>query len=146
MKALSIYQPWATLIVLGAKRVETRCWHTGYRGRMVIHASRTFNQAARELCRREPFASLLRQGGVIYPHQLPRGAVLGAVDLVECQRAPDVAAALPDLEWRLGDYRPGRWAWRLENAVPFAMPIPYRGRLGLFDVPDEVCWSGIPLP
>ena len=39
MKAISLLQPWATLVSIGAKRVETRSWRTDYRGPIAIHAS-----------------------------------------------------------------------------------------------------------
>ena len=40
MKALTLYDPWATLVVLGEKQFETRRWLTNYRGRLAIHTSR----------------------------------------------------------------------------------------------------------
>lgn len=40
MKALSLWQPWATLIANGAKQIETRSWSTSYRGPILIHAAK----------------------------------------------------------------------------------------------------------
>jgi hypothetical protein len=55
MKALSVIQPWATLLVCGAKRLETRSWKTSYRGSLLIVASRKFPEDCRRLCSIEPF-------------------------------------------------------------------------------------------
>ena len=41
MKVLSLWQPWATLMAIGAKKIETRHWYTRYRGPLVIHAAKT---------------------------------------------------------------------------------------------------------
>lgn len=41
MKALTVHQPWATLIAIGAKRLETRSWSTSYRGPLAIHAAKS---------------------------------------------------------------------------------------------------------
>ena len=49
MKAISIHQPWASLIAFGEKRFETRSWKTDYRGPLLIHASRTFINVPPEL-------------------------------------------------------------------------------------------------
>lgn len=46
MKALSLTQPWASLVAIGAKRIETRSWSTSYRGLVAIHASKRFPDEA----------------------------------------------------------------------------------------------------
>ena len=48
MKALTLTQPWASLMELGQKEVETRSWYTGYRGELVIHAAKGFPKWAKE--------------------------------------------------------------------------------------------------
>ena len=40
MRAISLHQPWATLVAIGAKKIETRHWATDYRGELLIHAAR----------------------------------------------------------------------------------------------------------
>jgi activating signal cointegrator 1 len=139
MKALSLYQPFATLVVLGKKRCETRGWHTEYRGPLLIHASRTFPEAARELCRREPVRRLLTDAGIRDSSDLRRGALLGTVHVRNCVPAEEVdVSALRDLEQTLGDFGPGRWIWVLEQAARLVQPLPYLGRPGVFDVPDDL--------
>jgi hypothetical protein len=137
MKALSLSQPWASLLMLGVKRLETRCWHTSHRGPLLIHASKNFSRAARLLCLQEPGRAALAAAGVANCRQLPVGAVLGVVELVDCVRVED-APAVPAEELPLGDFSPGRWLWRVARPRLLAMPLPYRGRLGLFDIPDSL--------
>ena len=50
MKALSLTQSWATLVTIGAKKLETRSWPTYYRGPLLIHAAKGFPPAARAIC------------------------------------------------------------------------------------------------
>lgn len=63
MKALTLTQPWATLIALGAKTIETRSWATTYRGPLAIHAATGYGKggmkAHKALCGEEPFCSVL---------------------------------------------------------------------------------------
>lgn len=64
MKALSLYQPWATPVVAGFKRLETRSWRTDYTGRLLIHAAKAWTSAQRELCGTAPFFEALAK---LYP-------------------------------------------------------------------------------
>ena len=126
MKAVTLIQPVATLVVLGACRLEVRAWRTAHRGRVAVYASRAFPQEARELCSREPVRSALRAGlGHDDWRRLPLGALLGTVELLDCRPVED-------------ERLPGGWAWVLDNPEPLPEPVPYRGRLGIFEVPDEL--------
>lgn len=139
MKALSLYQPWATLVTLGIKRLETRRWQTDHCGRLAIHASRTFPFPGRQLCRQATFRSLLAEAGFPHEDDLPRGALLGTVMVRRCLRTEELdVAALGDIELALGHFDPGRWAWVLEKPELFVRPIPFRGKLGIFAVPEEL--------
>ncbi len=137
MKCLTVMQPWATLLVTGAKRFETRSWRTAYRGRVAIHAGRMFPEEARALCRQEPFRSALLLAGYRHPADLPVRAVLGTVELTDCLPAAEVGHLLPSgcAELRFGDFRPGRWVWRVRAPQPLARPLPLIGRLGLYEIP-----------
>lgn len=143
MKALSLTQPWATLVVTGAKRIETRGWETFYNGPLLIHASKGFPADAVALCRQEPFRSALLEAGINGPGDLPRGAIIGAVRLMGCERirgyVVSVGGALippPEPELSFGDYTPGRYAWVLRDGMRLAEPVPCRGALGLWKGPD----------
>ncbi len=137
MKCLSVCQPWATLLALGAKRYETRSWATSYRGPIAIHASKTFKEAARRLCEEDPFRTFLHRAGYRRTTDLPLGAVIGTAELIGCVATVDVRDADAH-ELRFGDFRPGRWAWALANAARLDQPVPFGGRLGVFEVPDDL--------
>lgn len=96
MKALTLTQPWATLVAIGAKRIETRSWWTGYRGPLAIHAAKNLTPVGgrvglADLCGREPFKRVLdsvwQPSGTFWaPESLPLGCVVAIVDLVDCHR------------------------------------------------------------
>ncbi len=130
MKAVTLIQPAASLVVLGACRLDVRAWRTAHRGRVAVYASRALPQGSRELCTCEPVRSALRAGlGHDDWRRLPLGALLGTVELIDCTPVEE-------------DGLPGGWAWVLDNPEPLAEPVPYRGRLGIFDVPDELLRPG----
>lgn len=133
MKALSIQQPWATLIVLGVKRFETRRWHTDYRGPLAIHAARTFPAKSRLLCHTPPIRDILREAGINDWLDLPVGVVIGTVELAGCTRVEELPA-LRGLDQALGDFAPGRWAWELRDPERWQAPIPAKGQLGVFEL------------
>lgn len=155
MKALSLWQPWATAIALGAKRIETRHWPTNYRGPLAIHAAKRcvkseLHEMAFEWEWAAVFWPLVRGGPII--DVLPFGAIVATCTLVDCVRTESLGNADLDVElspddsecrygWTersMGNFEPGRFGWVLKNVRPLSKPIPWRGAQGLFDVPDEV--------
>jgi hypothetical protein len=151
MKAITLTQPWATLVAIGKKTIETRSWSTSYRGPLAIHAAKTFPKHAWQICLSDPFKDILLRSGFtyladinLYKHQFPLGAVIATCELVACIRIPDMdlnltfngkSWLLPPQEPELsfGDYIPGRFAWILSNVKPLPEPIPARGALGLWE-------------
>lgn len=129
MKALTIQQPWASLVIAGAKTYETRSWSTKHRSELLIHAGARFPEPAQLLCKREPFFSCL--GGRSFA-DLPLGHIIGSVEIVDCVRVEDLTNIDPREE-AFGDYRPGRWAWLLRNPSPLKH-FHARGMPGLFEV------------
>src|SRR5437868_192797 len=86
MKTLSLIQPWASLVAVGEKKVETRSWRAPrdmYGERIAIHASKTLSPANRALCREEPFASALARHNLT-PETLPLGEVIATCVLSTC--------------------------------------------------------------
>lgn len=83
MKCISLWQPWATLMAIGAKRIETRSWPTRHRGPLAIHAAKKWTRELSELCATEHFSDALSppQMGT---HDLPFGKIIAVVDLVDC--------------------------------------------------------------
>lgn len=135
MKCLSVIQPWASLIVVGAKRFETRSWCTSHRGLLAIHAARKFPEPAHELCLEEPFRSILAGMNVKSWFDLPVGAVIGTVRVVDCVRT-SAESRFSERDRALGDFRGGRWAWELADAVAWPKPIRMAGRRGVYELPD----------
>lgn len=144
MKALSLWQPWASLVAWGLKHVETRDWPTPYRGPLLIHAAMRWTGEEREAAEDLWPAGHLGYVSTAHPAPLPLGAIVAVARLVDCAR---MTAALIDAqterELDYGAWVVGRWAWKLEGVVRLDDPIPLRGRQGLFDVDleREVCPS-----
>jgi len=134
--ALSLTQPWASLVVCGAKRLETRSWRTTHRGHLFIHASKGFPRVARELCAQEPFKTALReQAGIHSFTELPLGALLGTVALLDCvPTTSDELDEISDAERAFGDYGEGRWAWFLDEPRALAQPVLMKGALSIWRV------------
>lgn len=132
MKALTIWQPWATLIALGHKKIETRGWHTNHRGPIAIHA------ATRPLGPEErAYLDHLREHvGLALPDasDLPLGAVVATANLYDClQMSDEYVSRLNRLERILGDHRPGRYAWRLTDTQLLHPPVLARGAQRLWE-------------
>jgi hypothetical protein len=146
MKALSLWQPWATLIAIGAKRYETRSWSTTYRGPLVICASKTWQPECEYDYAVNHVPEIARALAAAGAWELPRGVAICLVQMVDCQRTyrtiytgspPKTFAGKEEVletDLPFGDFSPGRFAWKLEN-VRKLHPFSVRGRQGLFDVP-----------
>jgi hypothetical protein len=136
MKGLSLKQPWATLVAIGAKQVETRAWQTTYRGDLVICSSAKFDKADARLCVEPPLSDVLAAYGVNVQAlaSFPTGQALAVVTLERCCPVGDVAPVLSEQELACGDYSAGRWAWMLRYARRIR-PIPAKGALGVWRLP-----------
>lgn len=132
MKALSLWQPYATLIALSAKTHETRSWATTYTGLLAIHAAK--NKATLNLFHDYTFRMALAAAGYKSPDDLPLGCIVAIVDLADCQPTQTVLArgGISAQERAFGDWTPGRWAWKLENIRRLQEPIPISGKQGLW--------------
>lgn len=174
MKAITLWQPWAQLVAVGAKRLETRSWSTKYRGPLAIHAGKAITNVERALVATEPFWGALRtaDGFRYHEHNLPRGAVVAVAQLVAVAEIVELAEKrvalfldgpphqatkdqenisegvrallgatpsrpFPALELAFGDFKPGRFAWVLEDVRLLPVPIHAKGRQGLWDWDPE---------
>lgn len=149
MKALTLTQPWAQLVVDGRKRFETRSWYTrGPAGHdrwrpfpIAIHAAKGWSLDDREFARSLGYD----------PATMARGAMLGFA-VVRSILSTDCYVFLPDFfllrfgpivdpgvitipasEFEVGDFGRGRFAWELTEVRRFDEPIPARGALGLWE-------------
>jgi hypothetical protein len=122
MKALSIRQPWAWLIIHGGKDIENRTWHTKFRGRFLVHASKTLTGA--EFVRVTKFCE---ERGLPVPNvcEMHRGGIIGSVELVD-------SVEHSTSPWYMGDKG---FVLRDPKPLPFN---PYPGRLQFFDVPEDM--------
>lgn len=133
MKALSLWQPWATLVAIGANTYETRSWSTDYRGPLLIHASKNKSQLKVAL-EEEFFDALSAVGYFEGDKELPLGCVVAMCDLATVGPVELVRDTHAAGELAFGDYNDGRFAWKLVNVKEIEPPIPARGAQGLFDL------------
>ena len=145
MKAITILEPWASLIAYGVKKIETRSWSTNYRGKIAIHAGKS---------KKNTGGVINEFKGIKLPDDfipLNYGCVIAIADLVDCvqiktllmlHQSPKTHTAtlannqkISGNEYILGDYTLGRYAWILKN-VQRIEPIPTRGQQRIWN------WSG----
>ena len=131
MKALTLTEPWATLMRLGEKNIETRSWKTNFRGLIAIHAAKTMPAYAKEFLRNnEVIAAFFRQE--TQPWFRP-GVILCVRELIDCIPTTQVKN-LSFKERTFGDYSPGRFAWLFAPEIKIITPaIQVKGSLGLWN-------------
>ena len=139
MKAITLWQPWASLWAAGIKKNETRSWATMHRGPLLIHAAKlTPMQLADKIGATAYFklSDICGDTLGLLIGDLPRGCIVGRVDVVDC--LPTLGAGWESaLEASVGDYSPGRFAWIGKNHRAIE-PIPCRGGQRLWNVPPGV--------
>lgn len=151
IKCLSLWQPWASLVALGEKRVETRCWSTKHRGLIAIHSTQNLPPdwlgASRHSERfRYEVADILKcavadVGAAV--QKLPRASVLCVARIV-CVEQTDLTREVLSVRERIfGNYEPGRYSWFLTDVRRFTTPIPAKGNRMLWNwnAPDN--WQGL---
>lgn len=139
MKAVSLWQFWASAVALGEKRYETRGWATPYRGDLLIHA-------AKRPMTKDDLDFFERIGGIeIFGYHsmnvssLPYGAALCVVNLVACHPTnKDFRCQLSVQEFNFGNFSDGRFAWEFRDLRPLREPLPLRGQQGLWNVDDAL--------
>jgi hypothetical protein len=110
---LTVRQPWASAIFNAGKDIENRVWPTNYRGRLWIHAGLATTRAAPDRWADE-------HGLWVPPEPLPRGAIIGSVDLAEIVRNSPSPWALPR-----------HYHWVLRQPMLLVRPVKWKGSLGL---------------
>ena len=152
MKALTLWQPWATLVAMGVKKIETRGWKTPYRGDLAIHAAAKIPPKwLGASAHTEPFRDELAdifcvrrdrddRGGKHVDdilRGLPFGKIVCIVRIVGIQETSESLRQELDRRERLfGNYEDGRYAWHLQMVDVIEPPIPAKGNRMLWN------WSG----
>ena len=153
MKALTIKQPWATLIALGEKKIETRSWSTKYRGPLLIHAGKSVDKLAmKTLCIKEALA----EHGIYCAEDLPTGCIIAKSnldDVCRVEKANDIlkqawtmdkdghmVLLAQNKEYDFGGYiselGKRRYGWNLSN-IQSINPIYCKGQLSLWEYKEE---------
>lgn len=123
MKALTVCQPYAAMIVDGIKRVENRTWPTKHRGLIYIHAGKSRRW-------------IITAPNWPMPPLREFGAVLGIADLVDCLEYTRIRAGeyVEKYPWLLEhEHTSGPWCWILARPEHIG-PWPWRGAQGLFNI------------
>jgi hypothetical protein len=158
MRALTLWQPWATLVAVGAKWVETRDWPapTDCRGPLAIHAAARKPEPSTEAIH----GALLAAGyhsthpaklGAPGLAPLPRGSVVAIARLDACVPTDAITSGLywpegfGELEREFGNYTAGRWAWIFGSIVAPPEPIPAKGfqKLWSWEPPADATWRPV---
>ena len=125
MKAISIRQPWAELIVSGRRRMEIRKWNAKHRGPFLIHSPLEVDE---EACLRFKIPNAAT------------GTIIGLSELITAKQLSEERwAFLRSLHLETGPrpYGDNTFGWFLGESRRFPEPILYRGRQGFFEVPDS---------
>jgi hypothetical protein len=152
MKVISLLQPWASLVVIGAKQIETRSWNTNYRGPILIHASKKYTKEQRSL-------AIDFNGdygaGLGLTNDLPVGQIIGSVNLIDTFSTERTYSGVGGIGFKVnhrimegeqtrlmtisfaekafGDYSNGRFCWLLSGPIQFKAGIPVNGKLGIWE-------------
>ena len=147
MKAISLWQPWATFMAMELKKNETRHWSTSHRGPLLIHAAKRRMTRSEFTEMRYTIDHHIGMNHLSYGmlYDLPYGAILCEVDLMECQQiGHDNCPKKNSKNWKeraeyfFGNYDHGRYMWKTNHVKAFDIPIPFKGSQGFFNVPNEI--------
>jgi activating signal cointegrator 1 len=146
-KAVSLWQPWASLWLSPNKRHETRHWETKHRGRLLVHAAQKF---VRDVDR-ELNGILSSEFGGHWGMELPTGALIGMVDLIDVipteqlyrGRCGDDLTDDDLTDMACGDFADCRFGWRRGTYWAFRERVPFKGHQRIFNVPSEIVASAM---
>jgi predicted transcriptional regulator len=117
MKALSLKQPFAELVISGKKKIELRRWNTKFRGEFYVHASKI------------PDKEAMKRFGF---EGLPTGVILGKVTLIDVKKYSTKKEHTADRNLHLASSVWGEYGFVLENPKRIT-PIPLKGKLGFWN-------------
>jgi hypothetical protein len=139
MRALTVQQPWAWAIAAQDKDVENRAWKTSYRGLLAIHAGRTGDDGARLPVERAArrFKTIRAESLLakrISEVSLRFGCIVAVATLAGCHDERTEEPRNSCSPWG----QPGQYHWQLANVRPLPEPVPCKGALGLWRLPEDV--------
>jgi hypothetical protein len=134
VKALSVQPPWSWAIAYAGKAVENRTWPTSYRGEIAIHASKKLDKDA--LGDSRIVEAVLAAD--VATMDWWRGHIIAVAEVISCLLSPDFGGTCGATRplcspWAAHD----QWHWQLADVRPLAEPVPAKGMLGLWAVPEE---------
>lgn len=142
MKFITLMEPWATLMMLGYKRVETRSWGTDYRGDVAIHAGKNpecVKDVSYVMGLFERAGIPMLEGFPMRASEYPLGRIIAVGRLVDVKRMDrKLIAAQTKMERAFGDWRPKRSAFFFEEVRRTTYQIEWKGALGLRDLPWDI--------
>lgn len=126
MKALTIKEPWASLIINNYKTYEFRSWKTNYRGKILIHAGLSLEK--NELKYFEDYNLNYQCGNII-----------GEATIIDCILVTkELNKKILDINNKVyKNNHENLYAWKLENIVKYENPIPIKGKLGLWNYKED---------
>lgn len=132
MKVLTLIQPWATLVILGEKKIETRSWKTNYRGEIAIHAGKKVDKSVFE----EPYYKDIFKKYNLTPDNIIRSAIIGTCSIIDVKRTEELVGVISERERAFGNYCPDRFGWILDDIKPIQPIRNVKGMLGFwsFDI------------
>lgn len=130
MKAITLEQPFASLVSIGIKTVETVSWETDYRGLLAVHSGESVTQVTDSY-----FRSLLTSAGLDCD-RLPVGEILAIARLISCERV--IKPAIPCYpELAFSDFTPGLYALQLADIKALPKPLPATGGSHLWEWQED---------
>lgn len=135
MKALTLWQPWATAIALGLKQYETRAWFASYRGDLAIHAAKKPITKEISLFFQEHYPDW---ENLLNLANQQKGCIVAICNLIDCIEMDDsLITQQTKLELMFGNWQIGRYAWKLDF-IQSVKAIPFSGSQGLKEVHHEI--------
>lgn len=127
MKGLTLKASWAWAVIHAGKDIENRSWKTKIRGRIAIHASSNITRKAYHIAMTKISVYRWKSEPLLPKYEdILKGVIIGSVEIVDCVR-------YSDSKWFEGSY-----GFVLANPVPLKSPIPFTGKLGFWNVPEDI--------
>lgn len=129
MKVITLIQPWATLVALGEKKIETRSWSTNFRGRIAIHAGKKIDRSVFG----QPYYLEVFQKYSITPANIITSSIIATCRIGDVKRTEELIDKISNQEFAFGNYEPNRYGWILDD-LNLIKPIEgVKGMLGFWN-------------